>query len=83
VHSFLILKRILGLFDGDGASFANFHAAIAAETFFGVDRIGLAIFHFVNVNRTYVHTLFATDAFVSVNNGIECHETASLMYKLS
>jgi hypothetical protein len=62
-----------GLFNCDGARLTNFNAALAAKALFGVDRNGLAIFHFENLNRTNIHALFATLAFFRIDSRNKSH----------
>jgi hypothetical protein len=67
-----------GLFDGDGVFFADFHAAFTAKALLGINRHGFAVFHFENFHRTYIDTLFATNAFLLINSRNKCHRNCLL-----
>jgi hypothetical protein len=67
-----------GLFDGDGVFFTDFHAAFTAKALLGIDGHRLAVFHLENFHRTYVDTLFATNAFFLINCGDKCHRNCLL-----
>jgi hypothetical protein len=67
----------LGLFYGDGTLFTDFNAAFASETLFSIHWFGFTVFHFEDLHRANIHTLFATDTFLFVHNGIKRHFVTS------
>jgi hypothetical protein len=76
---FLLPDR-LGLFNSDGAFFANFDATFTAKAFFRIDRLGLAVNHLEYFDRTNINTLFTANTFVFVHNGIKSHLVRLLSY---
>jgi hypothetical protein len=70
----LTFEKVLDLFDGNGAFFANLDTAFAAETFFGIDGHGLAVLHLENFNRADIHALFTTGALFLIDCRIKSHQ---------
>jgi hypothetical protein len=69
----LFLRWLLSFFYDNSAFFTDFNAALASETFLGVDRYGFAIRHFKNFDRTYIYAFFTTNTFFVINDGIKSH----------
>jgi len=64
---------MLGFFNGDGIRFTHFDAALAAQAFVGVHRVGLFVFHLKDFDGAYIYTLFAAFAFILVYGHIKSH----------
>ena len=63
----------LRFFNGDGAVFAHFHAGFAAQAFFTVDGVGLAVLEFIHFHGAHVDALAAADAVVGIPSSIVTH----------
>jgi hypothetical protein len=77
-----VMGLSLGFFYSNCLNFANFNAAFAAETLFCVDRNGLFVFEFENLNRTNFDTLTAASTLISVHTWNE-HKKGLLSLILS
>jgi hypothetical protein len=66
-RSYFLEIEPLDFSDRDGFLVADLYAALAAKAFFGVDRMGLAILHLIDVNRTNFHALLASFTFVVIH----------------
>jgi hypothetical protein len=66
----------LNFCDRDGFLVADLYAALAAKAFLGVDRHGLAILHFIHVNRTNLHAFLASFTLVVIH----CHFVRHLIF---
>jgi hypothetical protein len=60
--------KLLYLFNRDGFSFADLHAAFTTQTLLGIHRIGLAINHLEHIHWANVHTFLVGIALVLINS---------------
>jgi hypothetical protein len=72
-RSYCYRREGLNFRDRDGLLIANLYTTFTAKAFFGVDRHGFAVLHFVNVNRTHFHAFLASFTLVVIHRDFVTH----------
>jgi hypothetical protein len=60
--------KLLYLFNSDGISLADLHAAFTAQTFIGIYRVGLTINHLEYIHRANIHTFLVARALLLIHS---------------
>jgi hypothetical protein len=72
-------QQSLDLGDCDRLVLADLDATFAADTFISIDRHRFFILNFIDIHRTNIHALSATDTFFNVHFRLICHSNDLLI----